>query len=84
MPSVNGNLYFITVQSIVNNLAILQIGHFTACMWGFFVGFFFFLYWCLKVLCAHKIRGSFYGKRQVLKVIFITSQYRLRSFCNFS
>lgn len=37
MPSVNENLYFRAVQSMVNNLAVLQIGHFTA--WPFFVYF---------------------------------------------
>lgn len=32
--------------------------------------------------CDHKIRIPFYDKIEVLEVVFITPQHRLRSFCN--
>lgn len=75
MPSVNGNLYFGAMQNMVDNFVIsLQLGH---------------LLFIFAVLvpkdsdCDHKMRISFYDKIEVLKVVFVTPQHRLKSFSIF-
>lgn len=63
------------LQNVVGNFVIpLQLGH---------------LLFIFAVLvpkdsdCDHKMRISFYDKIEILKVVFVTPQHRLRSFSIF-